>query len=107
MNAKASRSSSGWSDGAAVRRTDQLSEPGPWPPVETKSKYASTVPANASAMPTEQTSRYFHDASTEAFVRLREMAIAEAIVVASIATHMSATFWIVTAVSIVSANAFM
>src|SRR2546422_9964780 len=56
-------------------------------------------------MPTEQISRYFQDASTEAFVRWSGIAIAETIVVASIATHISATFGVVTARSIASANA--
>src|SRR5437868_2019993 len=107
MNANANRSNSGCSDGAASRRTVQLSDPGTSPAVETKSKYASTVPANARAIPTEQMRRYFQDASTEAFVRLSGITIADVIVVASIATHISATFWTVTATSIVTAKALM
>src|SRR5207247_5902836 len=106
MNAKASCSSSGWSDGAASRSTFQFSAPGTRPAVETKSKYARTVPVNASAMPTEQITRYFQEASTEAFVRSSGMATADAMVVASIATHMSATLFAMTAASIVSANVF-
>src|SRR5436190_11709898 len=107
MKANASCSGSGWSDGAAARRTFQFSESGTWPAVATKSKYASTVPANASAMPTEQMRMYFHDASTDALVRRSGMTSADMIVVASMATHMSATFWTVTAASIVKANAFV
>ena len=57
-------------------------------------------------MPTEQINRYFQDASTEALVRTSGIVIADAIVVASIATHISATLFAVTAMSIVSANAF-
>src|SRR5436189_2061587 len=106
MNANASFISSGWSDGAASRRMFQLSASGTWPAVETKSEYARTVPANASAMPTEQISRYFHDASTDALLRSNGIAIADTIVVASMATHMSATLFAVTATIIVSANAF-
>src|SRR5439155_1509289 len=49
MKANASCSGSGWSDGAAARRTFQFSESGTWPAVATKSKYANTVPAIASA----------------------------------------------------------
>src|SRR5438128_10392296 len=105
MKANASCSGSGWSDGAAARRTFQFSESGTWPAVATKSKYASTVPANASAMPTEQMRMYFHEASTDAFVRRSGITIADMIVVASTATHISATFWIVTAASIVNAKA--
>src|SRR5439155_8494648 len=107
MKANASCSGSGWSDGAAARRTFQFSESGTWPAVATKSKYASTVPANASAMPTEQMRMYFHDASTDALVRRNGMTMADVIVVASMATHMSATFWTVTAVSMVAANKLM
>ena len=70
----------------------------------TKSKYASTVPAKARAMPTEPIRMYFHDASTEAFERWRGMRMAEMIVVASIATHMRATLLTVTASSIASAK---
>src|SRR6266511_4240338 len=106
MNANASLTSSGCSDGAASRSTRQFSAPGRWPAVDTKSEYASTVPVNASAMPTEQIKRYFQDASTEARVRSNGIAIADAIVVASMATHMSATLFAVTAITIVSANAF-
>src|SRR6266851_5744745 len=106
-NANASCSSCGCSDGAVARRTVQFSDPGTSPAVATKSKYANTVPANAKAMPTEQINRYFQDASTEAFVRVNGITMADVIVVASIATHMSATFWIVTAVSIVNTNAFV
>src|SRR5712692_4705164 len=73
----------------------------------TNSKYASTVPANARAMPTEHINRYFQDASTEAFVRVSGITMADVMVVASIATHMSATFWIVTAASMVNTNAFV
>ena len=107
MNAKASCSSSGCSDGAASRSTSQFNDPGTSPAVETKSKYASTVPVNASAMPTEQIRMYFHDASTDAFVRSSGMTMADMMVVASTATHMSATLPVVTAASIVNANAFM
>src|SRR2546425_3660111 len=106
MNANASRISSGWSDGAALRSTSQFRAPGTRPAVETKSKYARTVPVNASAMPTEQIKRYFQEASTEALVRSIGMATADAIVVASIATHMSAKLFAMTAMSIVSANVF-
>src|SRR5213593_247878 len=106
MKAKASWRSSGCSEGAASRSTLQFSAPGRWPAVETKSKYARTVPVNASAMPTEQIKRYFQEASTEAFVRSSGIATADAMVVASIATHMSATLFAMTAMSIVSANVF-
>src|SRR5216684_6599471 len=106
-NANASCSSCGCSDGAVARRTVQFSDPGTSPAVATKSKYASTVPANAKAMPTEQIKRYFQDASTDALVRVNGITMADVIVVASIATHMSATFWIVTAASIVNTNAFV
>src|SRR6266849_2972221 len=106
-NANARCNSSGCSDGAAFRSTVQLSDPGTSPAVDTKSKYANTVPVNAKAMPTEQIRMYFQDASTEAFVRVKGITIAEVMVVASIATHMNATFWIVTAASIVNTNAFM
>src|SRR5712692_9242413 len=58
-------------------------------------------------MPTEQIKRYFQDASTEACVRVNGITMADVMVVASIATHMSATFWIVTAASIVNTNAFV
>src|SRR5712691_3846858 len=58
-------------------------------------------------MPTEQIKRYFQDASTDALVRVNGITMADVIVVASIATHMSATFWIVTAASIVNTNAFV
>src|SRR5947208_12409056 len=107
MNAKASCSSSGCSDGAASRSTSQFNDPGTSPAVATKSKYASTVPANASAMPTEQMRMYFHDASTDALVRRNGMTMADVIVAASMATHMSATFWTVTAMSMVAANKLM
>src|SRR5262245_3338031 len=106
MNANASSMSSGWSDGAACSMTLQFSAPGSRPAVDTKSKYARTVPVNASAMPTEQMSRYFHEASTDAFVGSSGMARADTIVVASIATHISATLFAVTAASMVNANAF-
>src|SRR6266511_1874969 len=105
MKANASCSGSGWSDGAAARRTLQFNASGTGPAVATKSKYASTVPANASAMPTEQMRMYFHDASTDALVRRNGMTIADVIVVASMATHMRATFWTVTAASMVTENA--
>src|SRR5712691_9533868 len=58
-------------------------------------------------MPTEQIKMYFRDASTDAFVRVSGITMADVMVVASIATHMSATFWIVTAASIVNTNAFV
>src|SRR5216683_2058194 len=58
-------------------------------------------------MPTEQINRYFQDASTDAFVRVNGITMADVMVVASIATHMSATFWIVTAASIMNTNAFV
>src|SRR5512140_160535 len=105
MKANASCRSSGRSDGAAARSTVQFSAFGTSPAVETKSKYASTVPVNASAMPTEQIRMYFHDASTDAVVRWSGITIAEVIVVASMATHISATFCSVTAASIVKVNA--
>src|SRR5436309_7813035 len=57
-------------------------------------------------MPTEQINRYFQDASTEAFVRTSGIVIADAIVVASIATHINATLFAVTAISIVNAKTF-
>src|SRR5262245_57309562 len=47
---------------------------------------------------------YFHDASTEALLTSSEISIAEVIVVASIATHISPTLLVVTAQSIVNAN---
>src|SRR5712692_2704048 len=47
MNANASCSSWGCSDGAVARRMVQLSDPGTSPAVDTKSKYAKTVPVNA------------------------------------------------------------
>src|SRR5438552_10338723 len=105
MNANASCRSSGCSDGAASRSTLQFNASDTWPALETKSKYARTVPANARAIPTEQMTRYFHDASTEPLVRCNGITTADEIVVASIATHISATFWTVTAASIVNANA--
>src|SRR2546426_7737943 len=105
MNANASCNSSGCSDRAAPCNTLQFNALGKWPAVDTKSKYARTVPVNASAMPTEQINRYFQEASTEAFVRWSGIAIADTIVVASIATHISATFGVVTARSIARANA--
>ena len=92
MKAKASCRSSGWSEDAAARSVVQFSDPGTSPAVATKSKYARTVPANARAMPTEQMRRYFHEASTDAFVRRSGMSIADMMVVASIATHINATF---------------
>src|SRR5512142_1504337 len=101
MNANAICRISGWSEGAAPRSTLQFSAFGTSPAVATQSKYASTVPGNASAMPTEQIRMYFQDASTDAVVRCSGITIAEVIVVASMATHMSATFWSVTAASIV------
>src|SRR5436190_5656647 len=107
MKANASCSGSGWSEGAAARSTLQFNASGTWPAVATKSKYASTVPANASAMPTEQMRMYFHDASTDALVRRSGMTIADAIVVASMATHMRATFRTVTAASMVTEKALM
>src|SRR6266567_6834089 len=107
MNAKASRSGSGWSDGAAARSTFQFNASGTGPAVATKSKYANTVPANARAIPTEQMRRYFHDASTDALVRRNGMTIADVMVVASMATHISATFCTVTAASMVTENALM
>src|SRR6266567_8967737 len=107
MNAKASRSGSGWSDGAAARSTFQFNASGTGPAVATKSKYANTVPANARAIPTEQMRRYFHDASTDALVRRSGMTIADVMVVASMATHISATFCTVTAASMVTENALM
>src|SRR6266567_481970 len=107
MNAKASRSGSGWSDGAAARSTFQFNASGTGPAVATKSKYANTVPANARAIPTEQMRMYFHDASTDALVRRNGMTIADVMVVASMATHISATFCTVTAASMVTENALM
>ena len=62
------------------------------------------MPANASAMPTDPMRMYFHEASTDAFVTSSGISSAEVIVVASIATHISPTLFVVTANSIVKAN---
>src|SRR3990167_9316338 len=105
MKAKASCINSPCSVGAAARSTVQLSAFGTRPAVDTKSKYASTVPANASAMPTEQIKRYFHEASTEDFVRCSGITTAEVMVVASMVTHMNPTLLVVTATSIIRAKA--
>src|SRR5262245_59378032 len=101
---KASWITSGCREGAAATRTGQLSADSPLPATLTKSKYASTVPTKARAIPTEPIRMYFHDASTEALVTVRGMSTAEAMVVASTATHMTATLLLVTAPSMVNAN---
>src|SRR5882672_6808364 len=55
-------------------------------------------------MPTEPIRMYFHDASTDARLRCSGTSTAEVIVVASIATHITATLSVVTATSIVKAK---
>ena len=70
----------------------------------TKSKYPSTVPPKASAMPTEPIRMYFHEASTEAFVTCSGMSMADVIVVASMAIHMKPTLFDTTANSIMNVN---
>ena len=58
----------------------------------------------ASAIPTDPIRMYFHEASTEAFETCSGMSSAEAMVVASTATHMMATLFAVTAISMVKAK---
>src|SRR5881628_2092784 len=104
MNTNANCTTSGWSEGAAPLSTVQF-RTASWGPVRlTKSKYPSTVPAKARAMPTDPSSTYFHEASTDALVTSRGISIAEVIVVASIATHINPTLLVVTAKSIAKAN---
>src|SRR5258706_14157686 len=55
-------------------------------------------------MPTEPIRMYFHDASTDARLRCSGTSTAEVIVVASIATHITAKLSVVTATSIVKAK---
>ena len=95
---------SGWSAGAAALSTVQFRTASCGSASLTKSKYASTVPAKARAMPTDPSSTYFQEASTDALVTSRATSIADVIVVASIATHISPTLLVVTAQSIVKAN---
>jgi hypothetical protein len=64
------------------------------------------VPANASAIPTDPSRTYFHEASTDALVTSSAISMADVIVVASIATHIKPTLLVVTAKSIVKANRF-
>src|SRR6267142_5967403 len=104
MKTNASSSTDGCSAGATSRSSVQLSAVVSRPTSVAKSKYASTVPANASAMPTEPMSTYFHDASTEALLACSGISSAEVMVVASIATHMKPTLSVVTANSMVAAN---
>ena len=62
------------------------------------------MPTKASAMPTEPIRMYFQEASMDARLRCSGTSTAEVIVVASIATHITATLSVVTATSIVNAN---
>ena len=62
------------------------------------------MPTKASAIPTEPIKMYFHEASTEALVTWSGMSMAEVMVVASTATHMTATLLVVTAPSMVKAK---
>ena len=55
-------------------------------------------------MPTDPSSTYFQEASTDALETSRAISMADAIVVASIATHIRPTLLVVTAESIVKAN---
>ena|SRR5436305_94441 len=90
--------------GAAASSTVQLSAASPVPDSVTNSKYATTVPTKARAIPTEPMRMYFHDASTEALVTVSGMSTADAMVVASTATHITATLLAVTATSMVKAK---
>ena len=67
-------------------------------------KYTSTVPRKATAIPTEQISRYLYEASSDARVRSKFTRKTEASVVPSMATHMKPTSSVVTARSIVNTN---
>ena len=60
------------------------------------------VPKNASTMPTEPMITYFHDASSDARLRRCPTRNAVAIVVASMATHMTPMLWASTARTIVA-----
>src|SRR4026209_2807376 len=100
MNTKASSTTSGCSDGAAALSTVQFRTAACGSASRAKSKYASTVPPNASAMPTDPSSTYFQEASTDALVTSSAISIADVMVVASIATHISPTLLVVTAQSI-------
>src|SRR5512144_1672320 len=102
----ASRRTSECRRGAATTSTVQFSACAVAPARCTKSKYASTVPTNASAMPTDPIRMYFQEASTEALLILSGTTIADTIVVASIATHISPTLSTLTATNIVKANRF-
>ena len=75
----------------------QLSVPTPCatlgpPPGWIAAKYTSTVPRNASAMPTEHRTTYFHDASRAPSVRRCPTRNVVAMVVASTATHSTPRF---------------
>ena len=89
--------SPGASRTTVVQRSAWASSPNCWIPA----KYTRTVPRNATAMPTEQISRYLYEASSEDRVRSKFTRKTEASVVPSIATHMSPTSSVETASSIV------
>jgi hypothetical protein len=62
------------------------------------------VPTKASAIPTEPIRMYFQEASTDALVTVSGTMTAEAIVVASMAIHITPTLLAVTATSMVKAK---
>src|SRR5229473_3928116 len=104
MKTNASWITCGWRWGAEAINAVQFSALS-WRPAKlTKSKYPSTVPPNARAMPIDPIRMYFHEASTEAFVTWSGMSMADVIVVASIAIHMNPRLFEVTAKSMVNAK---
>ena len=106
-NTNASRATCGCSAAAASRSAVQCSATLMSAPVAAKSTYASTVPVNARAMPTDPMRRYFHDASTDALVPCKGIRSADVTVVASMATHITPRLPVLTATSIVNANRFV
>ncbi len=61
------------------------------PPACRAARYTKTVPRKASAIPTEQMTMYFHEASSEPRVRRNPTKNAVTMVVASTATHSTPT----------------
>jgi hypothetical protein len=61
----AARSHAGCRVSVRARRSGSRSEAPPDPPPSTWEVARKKVPSSASAIPTEQTSRYFHTASSE------------------------------------------